>query len=1224
MTSLLQWNLRGFQARRPHLQHLIDELCPDVLSLHETYLKPHHSARLSQFQPPLRFDRTDRFGGGVALFFRQTLPTFPLPLASPLEAVAARLFLPTLTFTVCSLYLPPHLPTATLSDTLPSLVQSLPAPYLIMVDANAHHPLWGSSHTDSRGRLLASWIEDDALVVLNDGKPTYLSPSGSYSHIDLTICTPSLASTFFWQPHFDPTTSDHFPLIISTNCNSVTAFSNSRWNLKAANWSLFQTSLHLPTSFYSPTQACGSVTSAILSAASASIPLCSSSPPRRCAVWWTKECAIARRLQRRALSRYNNHKGTLSLWLSYKRAQAHFRYVVRQAKRSSWATFLATFTSRTSSAIVWRHVRLLRSVPSSRTIVLQDWDSFLTSPQDVANSLARYFSSRSSGLSADPQFALHKALEESSAVEFPVDTSASYNSPFTMAELAHALRSAVSRTPGPDSIPYSFFHHFTPSHLAHLLAFYNYIFQTGYPHQWREGHILPLPKPGKVPSLTSSYRPITLLNCLSKLYEKLLTRRLQSFLETQRFYTPIQSGFRASHSTLDGLSRLEHAARSALLEGHFCLAVFLDISQAFDTVWHHGLLCKLSALGLAGHLATTIQQFLLSRRIRVRYASTLSDTYPLHCGVPQGSVLSPTLFTVLINDLFHSVHPPVHTSLYADDGALWTTSPTLLGAVQQMQAALDAVSAWSHTWGLSISAAKTSAMFFTLRQLGHPPSLFLQGSEIPYVSEARFLGLYWSPRLTWHSHIVRLRDRCRQDLNLMRVVAACRWGSDLPTLRRLYVSLIRSKLDYASFLFHTASTSTLAHLDRIQYAAIRIMLGALRCTPTYMLEAEADLMPLALRRRKLLAQYGSRVLCVADHPVSSMFYTDATTHLNLSTSYCLSALSRLHAEFTLLSIAPTSLPTIALSFHYRYRSLPVLSSLSLHSKSQLSPSQWQALFHDLHHTRYKQHFNWYTDGSRQEDSCACAVWSAHCSAVAHLPATTTIYTAELYAIYCCLKLLLRYPGPHVVFTDSLSAIRALQTLDSTSHYLLSWIASLLLTNNNITLEWVPSHVGILGNERADALATSAHRLSYITAIPPSSSELRTCISATYLAEWTRHWASLPAPATAFKPHLGPPAFSTVPRPHQVCLTRLRLGVSRLTHQHFYSASPPTLCTHCQVCLTPAHLFLHCPGLRHSRVALQQACHALNKPYTLPVLLSGQIPAEELICFLQHCDALGLL
>jgi hypothetical protein len=277
-----------------------------------------------------------------------------------------------------------------------------------------------------------------------------------------------------------------------------------------------------------------------------------------------------------------------------------------------------------------------------------------------------------------------------------------------------------------------------------------------------------------------------------------------------------------------------------------CLAVFLDIFQAFDIVWHHGLLHKLHALGLNGNLPLFIQQFLQLRRINVRVSSTTSSSYPLHSGVPQGSVLSPTLFTVLINDLFAQLPSAVSHSLYADDGVLWVTGHSLTEMNNSMQLALSTIEDWSHSWGLQMAPAKTKAMLFTRKHLLYP-TLRLNGENINFVATTTFLGMVLDRRLTWGQHIASLQARCSSDLRLMFVLAANKWGADSESLSRIYIALIRSKLDYASFLYSTAAPSHLIKLDRIQYAAIRLILGLLKCTTTCTLEAAVNLMPLEFR-----------------------------------------------------------------------------------------------------------------------------------------------------------------------------------------------------------------------------------------------------------------------------------------------------------------------------------------------------------------------------------------
>ena len=271
--SVLQWNVRGFQSQRPYLLPLLDSLHPRVLCLQETHLQPHSSSTLPNFHPALRQDRPRGRGGGVAIFLHSSLPHIPLPLHSPLEVVATQIFLSGQPLTICSLYIPPVLQDLSLNAELANLYSALPRPFIICADVNAHHPLWGSPRSDVRGTLLASWISDSDLVLLNTDEPTYLSSQGTFSHIDLTICTPDIAGSYTWFPQPDLFNSDHYPLLISSTLDTHDPPSAPRWQISRADWDAYRYSHLLPQHFLSPDSACASVTSSIHSAASLAVPL---------------------------------------------------------------------------------------------------------------------------------------------------------------------------------------------------------------------------------------------------------------------------------------------------------------------------------------------------------------------------------------------------------------------------------------------------------------------------------------------------------------------------------------------------------------------------------------------------------------------------------------------------------------------------------------------------------------------------------------------------------------------------------------------------------------------------------------------------------------------------------------------------------------------------------------------------------------------------------------
>ena len=179
-------------------------------------------------------------------------------------------------------------------------------------------------------------------------------------------------------------------------------------------------------------------------------------------------------------------------------------------------------TNKTTSGEVWKHIKKLRNKPSSRTIVLKSetQNQYITDPKKVADTLAIHYARRSDGRYEDKKFNEHRIKQEKIPVMFSTDNEPKYNKNFTIEELKFSLSSCTSKSPGPDSLPYAFIQNFNHEQLNQLLNFFNYIYQEGYPHQWREGMIVPIQKPNKISTSCESYRPITLTNTLAKIMEK--------------------------------------------------------------------------------------------------------------------------------------------------------------------------------------------------------------------------------------------------------------------------------------------------------------------------------------------------------------------------------------------------------------------------------------------------------------------------------------------------------------------------------------------------------------------------------------------------------------------------------------------------------------------------------------------------------------------------------
>lgn len=179
-------------------------------------------------------------------------------------------------------------------------------------------------------------------------------------------------------------------------------------------------------------------------------------------------------------------------------------------------------------------------------------------------------------------------------------------------------------------------------------------------------------------------------------------------------------------------------------------------------MWKDGLLIKLHDAGIRGRMFYWIKDFLNNRSIQVRVWGELSTAASIENGTPQGSVISPVLFNVMINDIFKQVPSNFGKSLFADDGAVWKRGRNINHLFVQMQEAVDQVVLWANKWGLRISTAKSKFMIFGLKRKIPEQHISLYGCPLERAKEFRFLGLWVDERLTWNCHINKVASNCEK------------------------------------------------------------------------------------------------------------------------------------------------------------------------------------------------------------------------------------------------------------------------------------------------------------------------------------------------------------------------------------------------------------------------------------------------------------------------------
>ena len=472
--------------------------------------------------------------------------------------------------------------------------------------------------------------------------------------------------------------------------------------------------------------------------------------------WWNEECDTAVKTRRSSFKKAKLTRN-LSDCLKYQECKARARKVINNAKNSTWQGFCSSVTKDTKLGKVWRIIKKMQGLGGGVKVpTLRKGDDIATANIDKANMLAAQFAKVSSNANFSDTFQAHRRVfeeEQKSILTDKCDVQSPLNEDFTLPELRRAIKQCRDTSPGADNVCYSMFRKMPTVCMYVVLSLFNAIWAKGVlPKSWKHSIVTPLVKPGKPSFLPESFRPIALTSNLSKIMEKLINNRLLWYLEKEGKLNNIQCAFRKRRCTNDHLIRLHDSVYKSVNNKRSVLAVFIDIEKAYDMVWRQGLMFKLYHLGIRGKMFWWIRDFLSNRTFLVRIGNTLSDVLTLENGIPQGSVISPILFNVMINDISVSDNS-CYVSLFADDCAVWLKGSNTKYMCTKMQKVLNELDDWSGKWGFKFSISKTKAVLFTRKLKPALLDLSLNDSVIEFVTEFKFLGIIFDAKLSWSKHI---------------------------------------------------------------------------------------------------------------------------------------------------------------------------------------------------------------------------------------------------------------------------------------------------------------------------------------------------------------------------------------------------------------------------------------------------------------------------------------
>lgn len=684
---------------------------------------------------------------------------------------------------------------------------------LIAGDLNCKAMEWGNNHTDPKGDILLQWIASLDLDIINTGDTPTFTRREQKSIIDVTLGTKEISKKVKkWEVRTEETYSDHNYIFFEIEDKEIKKRRNYNIRYITMTQSFEENIKQYENRTLSPEQMTNAIKKVIKMTSK------TYKHYENDLQWWNEEITTKREactnLRRKILIKRKNNQKCDELEAELKTRRDDLRREIRKSKKSTWNNTLEELNKD-----IWGEG--YKIISNRYNIKTNNIDLTKEEEEEIVQELFP----QGINQNRKPQITVPIKL-------------------FTIEEMQEATKKLKNKkAPGPDGITPEIIKTATKAIPNTFLNMYNRLLEQNiFPKVWKNGKLVLIEKKTKEQDERKKYRPLCLLNTMSKVYERLILNRIEKEI-TEREISVRQHGFRKGRSTITAMKEAQTIAELAIKNNKEVVIVTLDVKNAFNSAQWEIIKQIIDETKIGKEFKNTIQNYLCERTIQ-----TKNKIYQHTAGVPQGSVLGPTLWNLLYNGVLELKLPDGTSTVgYADDLTVILTGKKASEIEIKTQEALGIIHEWMVNNKLTLETTKTEIMHCKGWKRTPEIQIKFNNHDIHTTKHIKYLGIYWDNKLNFTKHITEIKKKVEKTNKVLFSIMPNIKGPK-ENKRKMLIGVMTSIITYGAQIYHRVLSIQKYKriIENLQRTALLRVSSAYRTTSLAALQVITGIIPIDL------------------------------------------------------------------------------------------------------------------------------------------------------------------------------------------------------------------------------------------------------------------------------------------------------------------------------------------------------------------------------------------